>query len=156
MQSAARELASNASLAGIDLKVTAEPFGSVVSAVFSDSKCWAAKVTDCTWQLADWGSWTYAPDYLPTGDTLFTGGAPNNGGGYNDATDNQLINKTLQAKTPRQFGIAMHEWDTYVTQQLPVVYEPDQATLVETIKGLDTGPWNSADNITPEDWHYLK
>jgi hypothetical protein len=37
-----------------------------------------------------------------------------------------------------------------------VVYEPDEATLVETIKGLDIGPQNSADTITPEDWHYLK
>jgi hypothetical protein len=37
-----------------------------------------------------------------------------------------------------------------------VVYEPDQATLVETIKGLDIGVQNSTGTITPEDWHYLK
>jgi peptide/nickel transport system substrate-binding protein len=155
MQSGARELASNASLAGIHLTVTAEPFDSVIKAVFSNS-CLAPKVVHCTWQLAQWGSWTYAPDYLPTGDTLFQGGAPNNAGNYSDPSDNQLIADTLQATTPAQFDTAMHTWDTYVTSHLPVVYEPDQATLIETIKGLDIGPQSSAGTITPEDWHYLK
>jgi peptide/nickel transport system substrate-binding protein len=154
MQSAARELASNASLAGIQLKVQAEPLGTVLSTVFS-SGCFPTPVK-CPWQLAEWGQWTYQPDYLPTGDTLFMGGAPNNAGAYNDAQDNQLIKDTLQASTPAQFDAAMHTWDTYATGQLPVVYEPDVATLIETIKGLDIGPQNSADMITPEDWHYLK
>jgi peptide/nickel transport system substrate-binding protein len=155
MQSAARELSSNASLAGIKLNLSAEPFGTVVQTVFNGD-CLPKPNSKCTWQLADWGSWTYSPDFLPTGDTLFQGEAPNNGGNYNDPQDNQLIKATLQARTPAQFETAMHAWDTYATNQLPVVYEPDQATLMETIKGLDTGPWNSADTITPEYWHYVK
>jgi peptide/nickel transport system substrate-binding protein len=148
MQSAVRELASNASLADIQLNLQQEPFLTVVQNAFS--------TTNHSWQLALWGAWTYQPDYLPTGDTLFEGGAANNAGGYSTPEDNHLILDTLQARTPSQFDTAMHNWDAYLTKQLPVVYEPDEATLVETIKGLDIGPQNSADTITPEEWHYLK
>ncbi len=154
MQSAARELASNASLAGIALTVTAESFNDVIDAAFGVKPTCTPR--SCAWQLAFWGSWTYAPDYLPTGDTLFLGHAPNNAGNYNSSEDNQLIADTLQARTPAEFDRAMHTWDAYLTKQLPVVYEPDAATLIEAIKGLDIGPQNSADTLTPEFWHYLK
>jgi len=147
MESAARELASNASLAGIQVSLTAEPFGTVVNTAFG---------TKHSWQLAEWGSWTYSPDYLPTGDTLFAGGAPNNAGDYDSAENNTLIQDTLDARTPAQFDKAMYTWQNYLAGQLPVVYQPDNATLVETINGLDIGPQNSAFTITPEDWHYLK
>jgi peptide/nickel transport system substrate-binding protein len=153
MQSAARELASNASLAGITLNLQQLPFNSVVGTAFHGP---GFPQCGCKWQLALWGSWTYSPDYLPTGDTLFEGGEPNNAGDYDVTRDNQLITDTLHARTPGQFDAAMHTWDTYATNQLPVVYEPDNATLIETIKGLDIGVLNSADTITPEDWHYLK
>jgi peptide/nickel transport system substrate-binding protein len=153
MQSAARELASNASLAGILLTLDQEPFGTVVNTAFGVPP---APTCRCKWQLALWGSWTYSPDFLPTGDTLFEGGAPNNAGQYNVPHDNQLILDNLHARTPAQFDTTMHTWDSWLTNQLPVVYEPDQATLLETIKGLDIGPQSSADTITPEDWHYLK
>jgi peptide/nickel transport system substrate-binding protein len=154
MESAVRELASNASLAGMQLSLNQEPFSDVVNTAFGVSP--ACTASSCAWQLALWGSWTYSPDYLPTGDTLFEGGAPNNAGDYDNTRDNQLIADTLQAKTPAQFNTAMHNWDLYATNELPVVYEPDQATLLEAIKGLYIGPQNSADTLTPEDWHYLK
>jgi len=153
MQSAARELASNASLAGIQLTLDQEPFGDVVDTAFGVPP---APTCKCKWQLALWGSWTYSPDYLPTGDTLFEGKQPNNAGNYNVAKDNQLIAATLDARTPAQFSSAMHAWDTWLTSQLPVVYEPDEATLVEVIKGLDIGTPSSTDTINPEEWHYLK
>jgi peptide/nickel transport system substrate-binding protein len=156
IQAAARELASNASLAGIQLSSVQEPLDTVTGTAFHAPGYPPCTRTNCQWQLALWGSWTYSPDYLPTGDTLFQGGALQNAGNYNDPHDNQLIKGTLQARTPAQFNAAMHTWDTYATNQLPVVYEPDQATLIETIKGLDIGTQNSTDTITPEDWHYLK
>ena len=106
--------------------------------------------------MAWWGTWTYSPDFLPTGDELFQGGAPNNGGNYNNPRDNQLINDTLQARTAAQFDNAMYKWQNYLAPQLPVVYEPDYPSLVETIGGLDIGPQDSALSIMPEEWHYLK
>jgi peptide/nickel transport system substrate-binding protein len=148
MESSARELASNAALVGISISLIGEPFTDVVATAFNP--------TDRSWQLAEWGAWTYEPDYLPTGDELFETGAPNNAGGYSDSRNDQLIIATLEARTPGQFDAAMYNWQNYLSKQLPVVYEPDVATLVEAIKGLNIGPQNSASMITPEDWYYQK
>jgi hypothetical protein len=48
----------------------------------------------------------------------------------------------------------MYNWENYLAYQLPVVYMPNAATLIETINGLDIGPQNSALMITPEMWFY--
>jgi len=146
MESAVRELASNAALAGIKVKLDPEDFGTVVGDAFNPS--------DRSWQLAYWGSWTYQPDYLPTGDVLFENSSPNNAGLYNNPTNNALITDTLQARTSSQFYSAMYNWQTYLAKQLPVVWQPNSATLVETINGLNIGPQNSALTITPEMWYY--
>ncbi len=146
MESAVRELASNASLVGIQVNLDAEPFSTVTGTAFDPSVN--------KWQMAYWGSWTFAPDYLPTGDELFETGAPNNGGAYSNPHNDLLILDTLHARTPGQFDTAMYNWQNYLSSQLPVVYEPDAPTLLETIKGLDIGVQNSALNITPEEWAY--
>ncbi len=146
IESAARELASNASLAGIQVNLQAESFGDVVNTAYG--------ANGESWQMADWGSWTYAPDYLPTGDELFESGVPNNSGAYSDPHNDQLILATLHARTPAQFDTAMYNWQNYLASQLPVVYEPDAPTLLETIRGLHIGVQNSALNITPEQWYY--
>jgi len=153
MESASRELESNASLAGIKLTLDPLPFSTVVTNAFN---CLANPKKPCTWQLAEWGSWTYSPDYLPTGDELFEGTAPNNAGQYNNPRNNQLIKDTLTARTQPQFLHAMYNWENYLAGQLPVVYMPNTPQLMEVIDGLDIGPQNSALSITPEDWRYLK
>jgi peptide/nickel transport system substrate-binding protein len=146
IESAVRELASNASLAGIRVNLDAESFDNVVNTAYGSS--------GESWQMADWGSWTYAPDYLPTGDELFESGEPNNLGAYNSTRNDQLVLNSLHARTPIQFDAAMYAWQNYLAGQLPVVYEPDAPTLLETINGLEIGPQNSALNITPEEWFY--
>jgi peptide/nickel transport system substrate-binding protein len=151
MESAARELASNASLAGMSITLDALPFDDVVSAAFGP-----CTPKSCTWQLALWGDWTYAPDYLPTGDELFESGEPNNAGHYSNATNDALIQDTLDARTSSEFKTAIWKWQNYLAGQLPVVYMPDAPTLLETVKGLNIGVQNSALNITPEDWYYQK
>ena len=150
MESAVRELASNAELAGIKVKLDPETFATVANDAFDPN--------NHSWQLAYWGSWTYQPDYLPTGDVLFgnPGSTPNNVGAYNNATNNALITDTLQARTSSQFYSAMYNWQTYLAKQLPVVWQPNSATLVETINGLYIGPQNSALTITPEAWYYRR
>jgi peptide/nickel transport system substrate-binding protein len=146
MESAARELASNASLVGIQINLSAEPFDSVVSTAFGTDPS--------SWDLAEWGAWTYDPNYLPTGETLFQTNAPNNAGGYSDPTNDSLIAATLSAQTPSAFNQAMYQWQDYLASQLPVVYMPIRPQLIETIKGLDIGVQNSALMITPEMWFY--
>lgn len=148
MESAVREFASNASLVGIKINLAAQPFNTVTNTAFIGAPS--------SWQLAFWGGWTFAPDYLPTGDELFETGVPNNAGHYSNATDDHLIAASLAARTPAAFDNAMWNWENWLTPQLPVAYEPDAPTLVETINGLQIGPQNSALTIAPEDWYYLK
>jgi peptide/nickel transport system substrate-binding protein len=148
LESSVREIASNASLVGIKVTLLGESFSDVVN--------WAFDVNGESWQMADWGIWTFAPDYLPTGDTLFQSGAPNNAGQYSSAKDDQLINATLDARSASEFQSAMYTWQKYLAGQLPVVYQPDAPTLIETIKGLNIGPQNSALDITPEMWFYRR
>jgi peptide/nickel transport system substrate-binding protein len=151
MESAIKELVSNASLVGITINAAAEPIGTVISAVFG-----CAPSCGTAWQLAFWGSWTYSPDYLPTGEELFLGNAASNGGNYNNPEDNLLITKTLDARNPGQLDTAMWNWENWLAPQLPVVYMPDAPTLMETVSSLHTGIYDPVLTITPEDWYYLK
>lgn len=148
MESAARELASNASLVGIQITLDPEPFGIVTGTAFDP--------TNHSWQLAEWGGWTYSPDYLPTGETLFQTGSANNVGSYDNLKNDQLITATLEARTPSQFNSAMYAWQNYLASQLPVVYTPNVPVLVEAIKGLSIGLQNAAYTITPEMWAYRR
>jgi peptide/nickel transport system substrate-binding protein len=150
IESAVKELVSNALDAGIILTATPESFTNVTGTAFGG----CAK--GCSWDMAFWGSWTFAPDYLPTGEELFMNGAINNAGGYNNPTNNALTKATLHARTPSELYSAMATWQNYLADQLPVVWEPDAPTLIETMKGLHTGPMNSALDITPEDWYWQK
>jgi peptide/nickel transport system substrate-binding protein len=153
MESAVRELVSNAALAGITIKLDAEPFDTIVGDVFTPPAAGNSQYRK--WQLAEWGSWTFSPDYLPTGDTLFQPGSGNDGGGYNDPANNTYIGATLTA-SPKQFYPAMYAWQKYLADQLPVVYEPNDPILLEAVNGLSIGPQNSALTITPEMWYYRK
>ena len=82
-----------AGVRGIRINLSPQPFDTVVGAAFNSKD-------PAGWQLAEWGSWTYDPDYLPTGETLFETGAPNNAGGYSDHTNDSLTNATVDARTP--------------------------------------------------------
>jgi peptide/nickel transport system substrate-binding protein len=151
MESAIKELVSNASLVGIKVSASAEPIGNVVGTVFG-----CAPSCGTAWQLAFWGSWAYAPDYLPTGDELFLTNAEANGGAYSNSENNLLITKTLDARTLSDLDTAMYKWENWLAPQLPVVYMPDAATLMETVGNLHTGIYDPVLTITPEDWYYLK
>jgi peptide/nickel transport system substrate-binding protein len=150
MYSATKELVSNASLIGINITAQAQPIDTVLTTVTSCG-------TGCnTWDLAEWGSWTYSPDYLPTGEELFETGAPFNLGLFKSPTNDSLINDTLDARTTTAFNKAMYKWEDYLSPELPVVYEPNVATLVESISSLHIGTQAPTLSINPEDWYYVK
>lgn len=154
MYSAAKELQSNASLVGIRITATATPPDTIVGDAFCAP---APGEPACpSWQLAQWGEWTYSPDYLPTGEELFETSSVADAGGYNNSRDNQYIQDTLDARTPAAFDKAVDIWQDYLAPQLPVVYEPNAATLVENVDNLHIGPQSTTFTINPEDWYYLK
>jgi peptide/nickel transport system substrate-binding protein len=150
MYSATKELISNASLVGIQITATGESVGDVAGLAVG-----ACSPSPCpNWQIAEWGAWTYSPDYLPTGEELFDNSPY--GGAYNNAQDDADIAKTLEARTTKSFDTAMTQWQDYLSPQLPVVYEPETAILVESVSNLNIGPQSSTLALNPEDWYYLK
>jgi peptide/nickel transport system substrate-binding protein len=154
MYSAAKELVSNASLIGIKINAVATPPNTIIGAAFCAV---GPGVPSCpSWQLAQWGAWTYSPDYLPTGEELFESNSVADAGKFKSAEDNLLIQSTLQARTPAAFDRAMYVWQDWLAKDLPVVYEPNAATLVENVDNLNIGPQSTTLTINPEDWYYLK
>jgi peptide/nickel transport system substrate-binding protein len=152
VEAAVLQLKSNASLVGIDLTVIPKTFDQVVGELAPS--CGATGNKPCPWELLDWGGgWTYVPDYLPTGEQLFLTGAASNVGAYTDAKDDKLIKATLQTSDPQ----AMWNWETYLTQRLPIVLQPlAPSALVESINNLHIGVQPPTLALTPEDWYYLK
>ena len=74
------QLQSNAAAIGIKLNLQPKPFNQVTA--LAAGNCVVAKLS-CKWDMANYGvGWSFAPDYLPTGDELFQTGAVANSGGY--------------------------------------------------------------------------
>jgi len=108
----------------------------------------------CNWDMADWGlGWSFYPDVLPTGDTLFLCGAVANSGGYCDKTNDSLIEQTLSSSS----NSAMYTWQNYLQTQLPVEWQPNApyqyTEVVSNLKGVL--PQTSTLFLDPEDWYYV-
>jgi len=146
------QLQSNAATLGIKLNLKPEPFDTVVSA--SAGNCVVAKIP-CNWDMADWGlGWSFYPDVLPTGETLFECGAIANSGGYCDPTNDSLIKQTLASSNLSY----MYNWQNYLQTQVPVEWQPNApyqyTEVVSNLHGVL--PQASTLMLDPEDWYYVK
>jgi peptide/nickel transport system substrate-binding protein len=156
VQSAVRELVSNAAEVGITIDASEGSFGQVTDQL---GEC--AGITrynsDCKWQLLDWGQgWTYSPDFLPTGEELFQTGATDNFGGYSSARNDHLIKQTLDT-TAKSFYPDFYRWENYLSAQLPVDMEPETPyQLNETASGLHAPAEPPTLVLTPEEWYWTK
>jgi peptide/nickel transport system substrate-binding protein len=147
----AASLQSSGAQVGITLNLSSKPFNDVVA---DAGNCVVAKLP-CNWDMADWGlGWSYAPDYFPTGETLFKCGAIANSSGYCDKTDDAMINKTLTS-TNLQY---MYQWQNYLATQLPVQWQVNAPYLISEIANNLKGvtPQASTLSLTPENWYYVK
>jgi peptide/nickel transport system substrate-binding protein len=140
------ELQSSASLAGIRLNLRPEPFNELPS-----GDCVVNK-KPCNWDAVA-GGWSFAPDYLPTGEALFMCGVPPNSG-YCDKTDDALINKTLTSSNLSY----LYRWEDYLSSQLPVEWMPnsvlDLTEIASNLRGVL--PQSPTLNINPENWYFVK
>jgi peptide/nickel transport system substrate-binding protein len=146
------QLQSSASSVGIKLGLKPEPFDEVVSA--SAGNCVVAKIP-CDWDMADWGlGWSFAPDYYPTGETLFLCGAIANSGGYCDPANDAMIDKTLTSTNLSY----MYSWQNYLATQLPVEWQVNAPYLVAEIANNLKGvtPESTTLTLNPENWYYVK
>jgi peptide/nickel transport system substrate-binding protein len=146
------QVQSSAATVGIKLNLKPEPFDDVVSA--SAGNCVVAKIP-CDWDMADWGlGWSFAPDYLPTGETLFLCGAIANSSGYCNSTNDALTEQTLTNPSLPLF----YNWQNYLATQLPVEWQPNAPYLVAEIASNLKGvtPMSTTLTLNPENWYYVK
>jgi peptide/nickel transport system substrate-binding protein len=130
--------------AGINVQLSGASFDTVIGNAI-------ACPNGCSWELQNWGGgWTFAPDYYPSGEDLFSLGSEANYGDYNDAKNQSLIEATDDT------NVSLTTWENYLAKQLPDVWQPAQAyVLTEYNKNL-TGvtPQNVFTGIEPEDWRW--
>jgi peptide/nickel transport system substrate-binding protein len=95
---------------GIATTVSTQPFNAVVSDCVGNSG---------NWSICYWGAgWIYAPDYYPSGESLFVPGASFNIGAYSNAA----LTASVKAST---FGKAsLAKFANLAAQQLPILYQP--------------------------------
>lgn len=107
-------------------------------------------VADCgsggNFQICSWGGgWVYAPDYYPSGETLFTPTGGFNPGKYSNAMMTSLIDGTT-------FGTAnLTDYAKFAASQLPVLYQPNATATSEisvNLHGLTVA--NPLGNFMPE------
>ena len=130
---------------GISTIVTTQPFNSVVSDCVSKSSAWSV----CYWGAG----WIYAPDYYPSGESLFVPGASFNIGAYS----NDQLTAAVKAST---FGTAsLAKYADLAAQQLPVLYQPNTTNdfvaggigeVIKTLKSKVGFTPNSLENFMPE------
>jgi peptide/nickel transport system substrate-binding protein len=146
------QLQSNAAAVGIKLNLEPKPFNQVTAQAAGN--CVVAKIP-CNWDMANWGGgWSFAPDYLPTGETLFKCGAIANSGGFCDKKNDSLIDTTLTNSSNQ----ALYTWQDYLAPKLPVMWQPNADTAVYEINANLHGVWPMAPtlNLNPEDWYFTK
>jgi peptide/nickel transport system substrate-binding protein len=146
------QLQSNASLVGIKINLEPKPFNQVTA--LAGGNCKVVGIP-CNWDLANWGAgWSFAPDYEPTGETLFVCGAAANSGGYCNKTNDALIARTLVTDNPA----AMYTWQNYLSKQLPMIWQPNGAyqltEVANNLKGVT--PQSTTLTINPENWYFVK
>jgi len=138
---------SDASQAGIVLKVSAAPFGTVISdllACVGPSSCPAS-----SWQLGTWStgySWGFSSAYA-TGDFIFFNT------NYSDPTFSRLVTAT---ETSSDALSAMHAYDTYATLHLPVIWTPTTLFANEVSKKLRGVNFALTGLLNTQDWYFVK
>ncbi len=132
--------------AGIHVNLTTGTFDTVIGIAVPCSG------TSCTWEMENWGGgWIFAPDYYPSGEDLFQTGAGSNGGSYSDKKADSLIKSTTQGNA------SLANYENYVAQQLPVVWQPNPITVGEINTKLQGAtPVNPLLTLNPESWYFTK
>jgi peptide/nickel transport system substrate-binding protein len=152
IESEMTQLQSNAAAVGIRLNLEPKPFAQVISV--AGGNCVVAKLP-CDWDMANWGGgWSFSPDYEPTGEQLFMSGVVANSGGYSDATNDSMINKTLTSSNLPY----MYTWQDYLSAQLPMIWQPQADYQLTEIAGNLRGvtPQSPTLSINPENWYFVK
>jgi peptide/nickel transport system substrate-binding protein len=151
---------SDASKAGIQIDLTGQTFNTVIgeNVPCVNNQPGAGTAAGCNWDVLNWGGgWVFSPDYLPTGEELWSTAASSNQGSYSDPKTDQLIGATTTDSSTQ----AMYNYEDYLNSQYPVMFMPNTASYVlnngigEVSSNLHVD-MNAYFQITPEDWYFTK
>jgi peptide/nickel transport system substrate-binding protein len=144
-----QSLQANASQVGIKLDLTTHNFNTVVAAA---ATCTPSQST-CKWTAENWGGgWVYAPDFYPSGESLFQPGAAANFSNYSDPKATSLILATTTASAADSQS-ALDAYQDYIIQDLPVVFGPTQ--LGNPIPGGPSVISKKLGGVTPNAFSYI-
>ncbi len=138
---------SDAAKVGIVYNIKSVPFATDFSTV---APCQAGAAA-CNWDIG-WFAWVFQPDYLPTGDVLFSTGAGSNVANYSAPQADQLINATEHTNSLSTF----YAYEDYIAQQAPWIWLPEGKGIYEVKSDL-TGaipPYNAFLFTHPETWGF--
>jgi peptide/nickel transport system substrate-binding protein len=124
--------------------------------VFAAAPACTASQSDCSWQLADWGGGVYTP---PNGYPVEAGytdcGGNNNHENYCDPAQDKLDAAAADgAATQADYN----SWEQFVTQQLPMIWQPNADFEVLAVKSNLSGPIpaNTTLSVFPQSWYFTK
>jgi peptide/nickel transport system substrate-binding protein len=139
-----------AATAGIDIKLVNNVN------VFAAAPACTASQSDCSWQLADWGGGVYTP---PNGYPVEAGytdcGGNNNHENYCDPAQD-VLDSTAAAGGATQADY--NNWERFVSEQLPMIWQPNADFEVLAVKKNLSGPIpaNTTLSVFPESWYFTK
>jgi peptide/nickel transport system substrate-binding protein len=138
---------SDASQAGIVLKLSSAPFGSVISDLLTcvgPGNCPAS-----SWQMGTWStgySWGFSSAYA-TGDFVF----------FNTNYSNPTFSKLVKAtETSPDTTAAMDAYDSYAAKQLPVIWTITTNFANEVSKNLHGVAFPPTGILNTQDWYFVK
>ncbi len=138
---------SDAAEAGIVLKLSSAPFGTVIGDLLNcvgPGKCPAS-----SWQMGTWStgySWGFGSAYA-TGDFIF----------YNTNYSNPTFSSLVKAtETSPNTVAAMHAYDTYAAEQLPVIWSITTNFANEVSKNLRGVTFPPTGLLNTQDWYFVK
>ncbi len=131
--------------AGIELS----PQGETFDTLLSDTTPCKPSQASCKWTFLYLGGWGFdGPGFEPTGEPLYSTGAPNNSGSYSNPTMDSLINATHTSSSLNTF----HTYANYTATELPALWMPWPVNTQAVSNNLHHVTQNPLGMYFPEYW----
>jgi peptide/nickel transport system substrate-binding protein len=145
----AAQLQTDFGRVGIRLNLRGAPIDTLFS---TEVACNPKTGANCGWQMIDTGQgWVFsAPQFAPTGESLFETGAGSNAYSYSDKKADRLI-----AATETGSGLGpIRQYENYLAQQLPTLWLPWAVNQVSVISNKLHGalPQDPYQQYYPQFW----
>ena len=141
-----QSLVSDAAQAGIQIVANAKSQNAIGNDL---STCTTSTASGC-WEALYYGGWVYAPDYYPTGESIFSTGAGANVGSFS----NKAVDSAIATTTTSNDIQDMYKYEDLVDSVHALIYTPETWGTGEVINTLHTGPGDPFQGYEPEYWYY--